>query len=79
MTIRLLNTSVITSFGSYTYQPLTLCGLKRTLEHAVPVNRTEYTQQTGEKAIVFKLKSRIPAGVVLSRQEIEEIGFEFGL
>src|SRR5258708_4317927 len=91
MTIRLLNTSVLTSFGSYTYEPLTLeeaqslaaKGFESAIGHEeaatvlsellnthVPVNRAEYVQQPGEKAIIFKLKSRIPAGVVLGREQI---------
>lgn len=98
--VTLLNTSVLTSHGTYTYEPLTLDEartfiadgsasaighqetadvLSELLNTPVPVNRIEYVQQPGERAIVFDLKSRIPAGIVLSRQEIEEIGYEFGL
>lgn len=43
----------------------------------VPMNRIQYEQQTGEIAIVFKLKSRIPEGKILTREEIEQIGYEF--
>jgi hypothetical protein len=98
--VTLLNTSVLTSYGSFTYKPLTLEEARRLaaegfesaighpetaevlselLTTPVPVNRIDYTQQPGEKAIVFKLKSRVPAGTILSRREIEEIGYEFGL
>ena len=98
--LTLLNTSVLTSYGSYDYVPLTreeVCDLivegfasamghpetaevlSELLNSPVPVNRVEYVQQPGEKAIIFKLKSRIPAGTILSRKELEEVGYEFGL
>jgi hypothetical protein len=98
--VTVLNTSIITSYGSFTYEPLTLedarrlvrAGFNSAIGHPetaevlsellntpVPVNRIEYVQQPGGKAIVFKLKSRIPAGTILSRKQIEEVGYEFGL
>lgn len=98
--VTLLNSSVLTSYGSYTYEALTLeevrgliaegfnsaIGHQETAEvlsellnFLVPFNRIEYVQRPGEKAIIFKLKQRIPAGVVLSRGEIERLGYEFGL
>lgn len=98
--VTLLNTSVLTSYGSYTYEPLTLdearrliaegftsaIGHKETAEVLsellnayVAVNRIEYVQQPGEKAIVCDLRSRVPPGVILSRKELEKIGYEFGL
>jgi uncharacterized protein DUF1874 len=98
--VTLLNTSVLTTYGSYDYHPLTVEAaqslmangfesaighretaevLSELLNTPIPVNRIEYIQQPGEKAIIFKLKSRIPAGVILNRQELEEIGYEFGL
>jgi STIV B116-like len=52
--------------------------LSELLNTPVPANCIEYIQHLGDKAI-FKLKSRIPAGAVLNRQEIEAIGYEFGL
>lgn len=45
----------------------------------VQANRFEYIQKVGDTALVFKLKSRIPEGKVLNREEIEKIGYEFGL
>ena len=44
----------------------------------VAVNRISYAQQPNEAAIVFKLRIRPPEGVILNRQQIEEIGYEFG-
>lgn len=49
------------------------------LKYPVPNNRIELSQTTEDIALVFKLKRRAPEGVILSRQEIEEIGYELGL
>lgn len=43
----------------------------------VPVNRIQFIQEVGQVALVFKLKGRAPEGVILNREEIEKIGFEF--
>ena len=45
----------------------------------VKVNRVRYTQDVGEAALVFRLTERPPEGAVLSRSQLEEIGYEFGL
>ena len=45
----------------------------------VPVNRIQFAQETGQDALVFKLKGRAPEGAILSREEIDAIGYEFGL
>src|SRR5436309_2007075 len=102
----LLNTSILTSFGTYVYQPLTLeearalvrefqqegksiqsaIGHQSTadllttlLKYPVAANRKEFTQTLDVAALIFKLKLRPPEGKVLSREELEEIGYEFGL
>lgn len=120
--ITLLNTSIITAYGDFKFEPISLeaaqkyvepmecncydpriclyCGgsgitnplwqsaighestaeiLSELLGVKVPVNRQNYQQKVGESAIVFKLKTRAPEGVVLSKEEIEKIGYEFGL
>lgn len=98
--VTLLNTSVLTNYGSYTYAPLTLDEVRRLigegftsaighpetadvvselLKTPVPVNRVDYVQQPGDKAIIFKLRSRIPAGTILSGEELEAVGYEFAL
>lgn len=46
---------------------------------SVPVNRMDYHQAKGERALVFKLLQRAPEGRILDRAEIEAIGYEFGL
>jgi len=41
------------------------------------VNIIQYEQKTGDTAIVFKLRSKTLEGKILTREEIEEIGYEF--
>lgn len=53
--------------------------LSELLSVPVGVNRIEYSQQVGERAIVFKLRGRVPEGCILTRNQIEEIGYDFGL
>lgn len=53
--------------------------LTELLHHPVPVNRIEYRQEPGDVAIVFKLRGRAPEGKILSRDEVEAIGYDFGL
>lgn len=46
----------------------------------VSMNRGQFKQEVGQKAIIFKLKSRLQEGqVLLTMQEIEKIGYEFQL
>lgn len=49
------------------------------LDHPVEQNRFEYSQQPGETAIVFKLRGRPPEGKILTRGEIEDIGYEIAV
>lgn len=42
-------------------------------------NRIQYTQEDSDMVICFKLKSRIPEGVILTVDEIEKVGYEFKL
>jgi hypothetical protein len=53
--------------------------LTELLGRPVAANRIEYRQQPGDAALVFKLKSRPPEGAVLDRDQLEKIGYEFGL
>jgi hypothetical protein len=122
--IILLNTSIITDYGTFNYEPFTVeqarrlvhpfdctacggsripcqyCGgtgvifpvyesaighestaeiLTQLLGVHVVVNRQNYAQKVGDEGLVFKLKVRAPEGVILSREEIEALGYEFGL
>jgi hypothetical protein len=49
------------------------------LDYPVSMNRMEYKQEAGEAALIFRLNQRPEEGKILSRKEIEEIGYEFGL
>jgi len=45
----------------------------------VPVNRIQYKQEFSDLCIVLKMKGRPPEGKVLNREEMEKIGYEFGI
>lgn len=49
------------------------------LETEVTLNRINFHQKAGQQALVFKLNSRPPEGIILSREEIEEFGYQFQL
>ena len=53
--------------------------LSNLLEVEVPENRIVYSQQIGERALVFKLNGRVGEGQILSVEAITEMGFSFGL
>lgn len=98
--VAILNTSIITSVGSYTMSSINLemarhfvtlpngfisaIGhqstaeiLSNLLQIEVSVNRINFIQQTGQNALVFKLRQRAPEGVILTAEQIEEIGYDF--
>ncbi len=99
--LTILNTSILTCYGSYNYEPINLktareiiakqtwqsavghqstCDiLSELLNISVPLNRIQYAQEAGEIALVFKLRGRPEEGKILSAQEIEQIGYEFGV
>jgi hypothetical protein len=43
----------------------------------IPMNRQQFEQKAGQECLVFKLNGRAPEGVILSREELERIGFVF--
>lgn len=45
----------------------------------VPFNRIQFRQEVGQQAIVFKLNVRPVEGVILSKDQIEEIGYSLKL
>ena len=45
------------------------------LEQDVPMNRIQFHQEVGQKAVVFKLNERPTEGTVLNREEVEAIGY----
>ena len=110
--LTLLNTSILTEYGMYRYEPLVSDGaggiekakaliaqfqqagkpiqsaighqatadlLTTLLDYPVAVNRMDFRQTTEDLGLIFKLKTRAPEGVVLTRGELEAIGYEFGL
>ncbi len=53
--------------------------LSEILETEIPQNRIQAKQQPGQEALVFSMNQRIPEGKILSREEIEEIGYSLNL
>lgn len=45
----------------------------------IPMNRINFKQEVGQKAIVIKLNKRPPEGIILNREEIEKIGYSLKL
>jgi Domain of unknown function (DUF1874) len=109
MQLAILNTSILTNYGSFSYTPLSLDDAREIVRQAldetmgpdggilsavghqstsdiltellgveIPVNRIQFAQEVQQSAIVFKLKGRAPEGTILSSDEIEAIGYEFG-
>ena len=102
MTI-LLNTSIITTEGTFQLKKLTLENvlmgidadggpetvfsaighestaqiLTELLGFHVPFNRIQFEQIEGETAYVFKLRGRPGEGKILTKSEIEKIGYDF--
>lgn len=109
--IALLNTSILTSYGNFTYQSETLENIKEYIKNTqmfpefaehykiksfighqstcdiltelfgfeVKMNREQFAQSKDDIAIVFKLNSRPEEGKILTREEIEAIGYTFGI
>ena len=42
-------------------------------------DRIQYDQQPGDVALVFKLNGRAPEGTIMSVEEIEAMGYSFGV
>lgn len=49
------------------------------LEVEIPMNRQMFVQEKGQKSLVFKLNGRPEEGKILTREEIETIGYKFQL
>lgn len=45
----------------------------------IEVNRQVFEQQSEQDALIFKLKGRAEEGKILTREEIEEMGYKFQL
>lgn len=104
--LTLLNTGILTDYGTFCYAPLTLDEarglikefavegkevisaighestaelLSSLLDYRVTANRIAFKQSTDDAAMVFKLLSRPTEGAILTRAELERIGYEFAL
>ena len=98
--VAILNTSILSEFGSYTYEPLTtqqarqlVAGrfmsavghqataevLSEDLGADIPMNRITFVQEPRQRAIVLKLCSRPAEGVILTKEEVRNIGYELAL
>lgn len=67
-------------FDSYIGHQATSEILSILLGTEVPMNRQQFKQEVGQKALIFKLNSRLQEGQVLTTmQEIESIGYTFQL
>lgn len=53
--------------------------LSRILQVEVPMNRVEYHQRVGQKAIALKMNVRPPEGQILTTDEMIQVGFELQL
>ena len=101
MKLAVLNTSILTTEGTFTLKDITLEEAKNLvteneilsavghqstadilttlLETEIPMNRIQFAQETGQKALVFKLNGRPEEGKILTAEEIEAIGYKFQL
>lgn len=99
MKLAILNTSILTTEGTYTLKSISLDEarelvakndilsavghqttadiLTELLGVSVSLNRILFTQEVGQQALVFKLLGRPEEGKILSRAEIDEIGYKF--
>jgi len=53
--------------------------MSRILKVEIPTNRVRIQMEPGDRAIVFQLRTRLPEGRVLSKEELESLPFTLGL
>jgi hypothetical protein len=75
----LARSSPATVYTSAVGHESTACIMAELLGVQVPLNRIQVTPVPGDRLLCFKLKQRAPEGVVLSVEEIEELGYEWVL
>ncbi|QNO15293.1 YddF family protein [Alkalicella caledoniensis] len=49
--------------------------MSQLMEQNIPMNRIQFHQQVGQIAIVFKLKERPKEGHILTKEELERVGY----
>lgn len=72
---RIQNNSILSAIGHEATAKI----MSEIFEIHIEMNRIQFEQKVGQKAIVFKLNKRPPEGVVLNREEVEQIGYGFKL
>ena len=99
MKLAVLNTSILTTTGTFELQDITLQEAQQLVKDneilsavghqstadilttllgtEVPMNRILFEQETGQKALVFKLNGRPEEGKILTAEEIHQMGFKF--
>lgn len=50
--------------------------LSKLLRRIIPVNRITITMQPGDQALVFRIRTRLPEGMVLSAADMANIEYE---
>lgn len=68
-----------TEFSSYIGHESTAQIVSRLLEKPIGYNRKELKQKIGQIALVFRLAHRCPEGTILNEEEVEKMGYEFGI
>lgn len=53
--------------------------LTRLLGRPIPASRVKIKMKPGDKALVFRVLTRLPEGAILSREELEKIPYELGI
>jgi hypothetical protein len=66
-------------FSSAVGHPASAQFLAAQLGVEVPVNRVAIEMQPGDRAVVLRLKGRLPEGAVLSEEQMREFPFELAL
>lgn len=52
--------------------------LGQLLDKEIPMNRIAVQMETGDAALVLRIKTRLPEGKLLTREEIDQTPFELG-
>jgi len=93
--VYILNSAVLTNFGTFKYSPISLTEAKELLlrnefisavgheetaklmstlfEIEIPTNRISVKMEKGDVAIVFRIKTRLGEGEVLSEEKLKEM------
>lgn len=67
------------AFGSAIGHSATAKVLSEQLGIEVPLNRIQITMEPGDRAIIFRLRDRLPEHIVLDHARLASLPAEFGL